>query len=224
VKIISFSGIDGAGKTTQIAALECWLREAGMTTALLTFWDEVVVGTRLREFMSYAAFKGDQGVGSPERPLQRRDKNVTAWPLTAFRMCLYLADAASARLKVAALKGSEVDVLIFDRYIYDELANLPLNSIFIRAFIRVVLKLVRRPDVALVIDADPEAARARKPEYPLEFIRKNRHAYLELARLTKQITVIEPLPIDAAAKKIREAFLRVLPRSEKKFCGLPAIE
>ncbi len=224
MKIISFSGIDGAGKTTQIAALESWLREAGMKTARLTFWDDVVVGTRLREFMSYAAFKGDQGVGSPERPLQRRDKNVTAWPLTALRMCLYLADAVNARLKIAGLKPSEVDVLIFDRYIYDELANLPLNSPFMRAFIRVILKLVCRPDVALVIDADPAAARARKPEYPLEFIRKNREAYLELAPLARHITVIEPLPIEAAARKIRETFLQELPGRQNKLCGLPAVD
>ena len=74
--IVSFSGIDGAGKSTQISALEAWLNESGLRTTLLTFWDNVVCFSRSREFMSLKAFKGDAGVGSPEKPLQRRDKNV----------------------------------------------------------------------------------------------------------------------------------------------------
>jgi len=38
VKIVSFSGIDGAGKTTQIHALIDWLRGAGLRVELLTLW------------------------------------------------------------------------------------------------------------------------------------------------------------------------------------------
>jgi len=57
--------------------------------------------------------------------------------------------------------------MIFDRYIYDELANLPLNHPVTRAFVWVVLKLVPKPDVTYVIDADPLRALARKPEYPV---------------------------------------------------------
>lgn len=223
MKIISFSGIDGAGKTTQIGALQLWLGEVGLRSTVLTFWDDVVVGTRLRELMSYAAFGGDQGVGSPEKPLARRDKNVTSWPLTVFRSCLYLADAVSARLKMPPMKTGNIDVLILDRYIYDELANLPLDRWSLRFFIHSVLKLAPRPDLALILDADPVAAWARKPEYPLEFIHKNREAYLELARLAGTIEIIDSLPIQDAQAKIREKFLRELPPQEEKFRHLPAL-
>jgi thymidylate kinase len=224
VRIVTFSGIDGAGKSTQILALQSWLREAGLTTKLLAFWDDVVVGAHFRETMSRAAFKGDQGIGSPEKPLERRDKNVTAWPLMLVRTCFYFADAVHARLKVAALDDSGIDVLIFDRYIYDELANLPLNLPFVRLFVRLVLKLVRKPDIAYVIDADPAAARARKPEYPLDFLGKNRDDYLRLAALSGSITVIEPLTIEGAQSEIRKLFLEKLkvPRGEAR--GLPALQ
>jgi thymidylate kinase len=224
VRILSFSGIDGAGKSTHILALQSWLRETGLSTKLVAFWDDVVVASRLREAMSHAAFKGDQGVGSPEKPLQRRDKNVISGPLNLIRMCFYFADALNARVKVAALQNSSIDVLIFDRYIYDELANLPLKSWFVRFFVRLVLKLVREPDIAYLVDADPVAARARKPEYPLDFLRKNRDAYLRLAKLTGEITVVEPLTVEEAQHKIKKLFLEKLKVPEAEICGLPALQ
>jgi thymidylate kinase len=224
LKIVSFSGIDGAGKSTQINALQAWLNQAGQRTLLLTFWDDIVVLSRFREFMSNKAFKGDQGIGSPERPLRRRDKNVSAWPITALRFCLYFADAVNVCRKVRSLRKADVEVVIFDRYIYDELANLPLNRLLSRLLIRIVLAFVPKPDVAYVIDADPAAAFARKPEYPLEFLLRNREAYLTLSRVTGHLTVIEPLPIEAAAIKVRQTLLRQLPEPEERFSGLPALQ
>lgn len=223
MKIVSFSGIDGAGKSTQIAGLEAWLREVGLRVQLLTFWDDVVVLSRSREFMSHAAFKGDQGIGSPEKPLQRRDKNVTSRPVSAARFGLYLLDAINLCRVTRRVRKSGTDVVIFDRYIYDELANLPLHGWLTKPFTRLLLKLVPQPDIAYLIDADPAAALARKPEYPLEFVRTNREAYLALSRFTGDITIIEPLSVEATELRIRDAFLRKLSRLEAGFSGLPAL-
>jgi thymidylate kinase len=219
---VSFSGIDGAGKTTQICALEAWLNQSGQRTRLLTFWDNVVVLPGFREFLSHKGFKGDQGIGSPEKPLQRRDKNVTSLPVIAMRFWLYLADAVNLCLMVRRMRESDADVVIFDRYIYDELANLPLNRWPSRVFVRLIAAIVPKPDVAYVVDADPDAAFARKPEYPLEFVRSNREAYLNLSRLTGVITVIEPMSAAAMAMKIREAFPHELTGRQKEFSELPA--
>jgi thymidylate kinase len=213
-KIISFSGIDGAGKSTQISALKTCLAENGLHVKSLTFWDDVVVFARFREFMSYKAFKGDQGIGSPEKPLNRRDKNVTSWPVTAMRLFFYLADSMNLRVVLEKMRGSGADVIICDRYIYDELANLPLNRWLARAFVRLALWISPQPDAAFLIDADPVAARVRKPEYPVEFLRRNRESYLTLRDLTGQMILIEPSSIEAAEAKMRAAALDRISRSQ----------
>jgi thymidylate kinase len=213
-KIISFSGIDGAGKSTQISALKTCLAENGLRVKSLEFWDDVVVFSGLREFMSYKAFKGDQGIGSPEKPLNRRDKNVTSLPVTVLRLFFYLADSISLRLVLERMKESGTDVVICDRYIYDELANLPLNRWFARALVHLALWISPQPDAAFLIDADPIAARARKPEYPLEFLRRNRESYLTLRDLTGHMILIEPSSIETAETKMKAAALERISRSQ----------
>ena len=45
--LISFSGVDGSGKSTQIDSLRSALHAAGLKTTLLAFWDNVVVGREI---------------------------------------------------------------------------------------------------------------------------------------------------------------------------------
>jgi thymidylate kinase len=204
LRTISFSGIDGAGKSTQIQALQSSLIQLGLKISTLTMWDDVVVGARFRETASHLAFRGDQGIGAPENPLVRRDKNINSWLLTIVRCCLYLADAASLFLRIRKLeRAADHDAVIFDRYIYDELANLPLNRAPARAFVRFLLGVIPTPDVAFLIDALPEEARSRKPEYPLEFLHRNRQSYLALSRIATNIIVIHNGSIEEMEQAVR---------------------
>ncbi len=208
-KIVSFSGIDGAGKSTQLGALQTRLSELGLRSTVLTFWDNIVVLGGFRELISHKAFGGDEGVGSPEKPISRRDKNVTSTHVVGARLFLYFLDAVNLRLFCLKLRKTEADVVIFDRYIYDELANLPLDHWFARWYVRLILNIVPQPDMAYLVDADPAAARARKPEYPLEFLRQNRERYLALSSLAGNMTVIEPLSVEAAEARMMDAWLGV---------------
>lgn len=189
VKVVSFSGIDGAGKSTQIEALCNGLRARGFRCALYTFWDDVVAFSKFRERVSLQAFKGDEGIGSPARPISRRDKNVSNWYMTICRLVLYMCDAFSLSVAVSRSAESDADFLIFDRYIYDELANLPLKNLAVRLYVRALSRFIPQPNIALFLDADPEAATIRKPEYPLEFVRRNRDAYHRISRLVGMTVV-----------------------------------
>jgi thymidylate kinase len=89
-----------------------------------------------------------------------------------------------------------------DRYIYDELANLPLSNPWTRAYVRLVQALVPRPDLAYLLDADPETAHQRKPEYPVDFMRECRAAYHRLAAMLGTMTLIPPLPLEDAKQTV----------------------
>jgi thymidylate kinase len=206
-RFISFSGIDGAGKSTQIESLCARLTEVGVGVSLVTFWNDVAMLTRLREVTGHTLFKGDKGVGTPAKPVNRRDKNVQSRYMTAVRFCLYFMDAMSLCIVVAKALRADADLVIFDRYLYDELANLSLHSRVTRAYVRLLLMFVPRPDICYVLDADPVQARARKPEYPLDFLHNSRASYLALSELVGGVTVIAPQPVQEVERHVLQQLL-----------------
>ncbi len=208
--LVSFSGLDGCGKTTQIQNLRALLARLGMSDRLLTFWDDVVVLARYREGFVHVVYGSERGIGSPDRPVNRRDKNVRAGYLTFMRHLLYFLDAIHLRLIVWRAKRLRCDAIIFDRYIYDEWANLPLNNSLTRIYLVAMKMLAPQPDLALLLDADPDEARARKPEYPLEFMHKCRRAYFELARILHNLAAVPPLPLPEATREVELLFRQAL--------------
>jgi thymidylate kinase len=214
--LISFSGVDGSGKSTQIENLRSAFHAAGLSTRLLAFWDNVVVGVRYREGFVHKVYKSERGIGAPGKPVNRQDKNVRRWYLTLARHFLYLLDAINLCRVVARQKRSGANVIILDRYIYDELANLNLSNPLSRAFVRFVHAFTPRPDIAYLLDADPVAAYARKPEYQPEFMEKCRRAYFELANLLGTMTIIPALDLpEAKAAVLRAAESRLAERGTR---------
>lgn len=219
--LVSFSGIDGSGKSTQIENLAAHLIRDGLRVRVVRFWDDVARLKSIRETSGHKIFKGDKGVGTPSAPINRRDKNVRSGWMTGVRVFLYLVDAIALRFVARRAARSGFDLVIFDRYAYDELANLNLRNPAIRAYVRMIMSLVPRPDVSYLLDAEPVQARARKPEYPLEFLRTNRDAYLSLSRLLGGIMVIAPKPIPEVEAEVLAHALRKLRFVEDAFSEMP---
>ena len=72
--MVSFSGIDGAGKSTQIETLRSRVQEAGLRVVLITFWDDVARLTRVREVYRAHPFQGRQrrwNSGRTNRPARQ---------------------------------------------------------------------------------------------------------------------------------------------------------
>jgi len=207
---ITFSGIDGSGKSTQIGILQSELTQLGLSSVVYSFWDDIVALRRTREALSANFFKGDTGVGSPEHPINRKDKNVRSWYANLARLLFYLLDVINLNLFVRRLR-KKADVVIFDRYIYDELANLTLRSWWTRGYAFVLIHISPRPMISYIVDAQPEVARARKPEYPLDFLRRNREAYIDLSRSETHFTVVGPGTVEAISCEIIHSMSKVLP-------------
>jgi thymidylate kinase len=202
--LITFSGIDGSGKSTQIEKLRSYMAAEGIPVRLLGFWDHVAVFRNARSGFSRQVLESDGNVGSRERPAARRDKNLQTWPLLAGRSLLNLLDTFNL-WRVVKRQRAKGGAVIFDRYIYDQLAALPMERWWARAFARVLLRIAPPPDLSYLLDAIPEAARERKPEYPLKFMHKYRSAYLELSNVAG-MELIPASDVEEVHRNIVERF------------------
>ena len=85
-----------------------------------------------------------------------------------------------------------------------------------------LLQLVPRPDISFLLDADPIQARARKPEYPVDFLHNNRASYLALGELAG-MSIIAPQPVNDVKRDVLQQVLKKLsPLRRRKAEGLAA--
>ena len=210
-QIVTFSGIDGAGKTTQIECISAHLIHQGYRVARVSFWDDIAFMSKLRAGVSLAVLQKKQTL-SRHLPL-RNDKNVRTWYLTLVRAVFYLLDALRLRRVVSQLRIGNDDFVIFDRYLYDQLAQIHSRRWLARSYIRLLVGLAPQPEFAFILDALPDEAFSRKPEYPLDFMNSYRRAFLGLSEFIPRLVVIDP----SSVENVRQVILQCLAEGSEVF-------
>ncbi|HLM84266.1 MAG TPA: hypothetical protein VK254_03605 [Candidatus Bathyarchaeia archaeon] len=159
MKLVTLSGLDGSGKSTQIELLKDYLGSQDKT--FFYFHGPTSSISSLYNFLPIFSWK----------KYRKRDKNASVakakWIEIQLRKIALLIDVC--RFK-RLMKKTDVDYIISDRYFYDTVVN--INFLSGKNKKLCVEKHIPRPDSAFFIRIRPEIImhRDRKPDQGMEYL------------------------------------------------------
>jgi len=191
--LITFSGLDGAGKSTLTDWLKETLERQGRRVAVFHMNDHVgayAYVRTLRNWLFGGPRRGFAAPGESEAPSAPANATQGAYPGLRERMwrlrvaivwskplrrLLYTLDLLVFWGYRLYLEKGKRQILIMDRYFYDTLVDVSDGRNWF--WIRVLQRITPTPEVPVFLDIGPEESFSRKGEYSVPYLRKRWAAY-----------------------------------------------
>ena len=192
MKIISFEGIEGVGKSTQISLLKDYLESKGLTVTVLREPGSTITGESIRSIL----------LDSEENLSEESE--------------LLLMFAARAQLISEKVLDNNVDVILFDRFYDASIAYQGFGRGLSINFIKNLIDFTKcpTPDLTFLLDISVQDGFERKiadikdriESSGDEFFNKVRNGYLEIANdQPRRIKIIDAMDsIESIYEKIIE--------------------
>ena len=221
--LITFSGLDGAGKSTLIDRLKVALERRNRRVAVFHINDHVGVYAYvrlLRDRLLGAPPEGNGGqpavppsppppptASSRLRAAYRRVRNAILWnkPL---RRAIYPIDLLVFLAYRAYVEKVRHEVLVMDRYFYDTLVDVTNGRP--SAWERLLQRLTPTPDLAVFLDITAEESFARKGEYSVPYLQRRAAAYHEVFRRIPAAVALQNSDFDQTASTLERLALERL--------------
>jgi len=200
--LITFSGLDGAGKSTVIEFLSATLERQRRPVAVLRLNDQLGVYAFLRMLRDVMRGRRTRLVppGTPDPRSQRqlrkpgmrgflaRLRTSILWnePLRRLLYPIDLFVFLGYRAYIEKVRGR---VLIMDRYFYDTLVDVSNGQD--RLWTRLLERITPRPTLPVFLDVTPEESHRRKGEFSVAYLRRRYDAYQRVfARVPGTIRIV----------------------------------
>ena len=213
--LITFSGLDGAGKSTLIEWLRAELIRQRRAVRVFHMNDDVGVYAYLRAIRDRVKRLIHHGNGVPTSPPPspvgvraglraglQRVREAVLWN-KPIRRALYPIDLLiflGYRLYFERIRG---EVLIMDRYFYDTLVDLADGGSF--TAVRLLKRLTPTPHLPVFLEITPSESYARKGEYSVDYLSRRWTAYRTIAPWVRSAVVLvneELCETEAALKTV----------------------
>ncbi len=175
MKLISISGLDGSGKSTQIELLKKHFEAQGKKVSYFHGVQFSIANRRKSQNVERGTREGQNDTG----------KSVTeaGWLKITLRKIAFIIDTLRFSLLRAQLESQNVDFLLSDRFFYDSLINI--------AYLEhqnpssLLAKIMPRSDIALYIQIEPSIImeRQRTPEQGIAYLQDKKKLYDSIANL-----------------------------------------
>ncbi len=209
--LITFSGLDGSGKSTLVGGLRAAL-EARHTPVVVRHMNHDIgayaAAQALRDRVFGRRRSPDRVRGAahpPPRSGWRRLRYAILWN-KPWRRLVYLADLllfAVFRLYVERVRRR---VLIMDRYFYDTLVDVTGPRSW--GWARLLERLTPTPNLAVLLDTSPEVAFARKGEHSVEYLARRSQAYRRVFAWVPSAVVVDNADANRAARDLARMVAR----------------
>jgi len=194
--LISFSGIDGCGKTTFATQVMELLKQKGLKAKYLRVTD-MAVSRKLGELFKKISSENTKKAASSSGSIS-----------SFFRKMFLVFDVLFFRvvLLCAGVTGTSI---VCDRYFFDSIVHLKYLGISTKLFDRFLFVLAPEPDMAFLLVVPAEVAIGRDKDFSAEFYREKHSYYMEVFKKINAIK-IENNNLDSTSMQVEKVVVEYL--------------